>query len=220
MSDHTPNGGGETDVHPDPSTPVDPSASTGATTAKKPGPRGRLRARWDRWGWVQRTLVLVVIVFLLVVGIGALIEKYQGAGRPAEHPADTSTGQTLPPPLAGLSPAATTAINYLTYSYAAEVDKACQLYADPSTCRTGFDATPRAYTFTKEPSFVREESFPAQGVAGQAYTGVLVSYQQTGAKPALQAFLIDSRTKVAGQESVTDRNSRDSLYSILSRDMK
>ena len=186
-----------------------------ATSAAAKTPRRRTSRR--------RRVIVVLLVLLVVALVVWVVLDVVRAPNTSTAPGSTgtsvgsSTSATAP---TALSPAAQVAVDYTTLSYAGKWQQACQLDKSPPDCFRVLGSNP-AYGLVGPVVVKQEEAFPASGVAGQAYTGVLLQYQQSGnPKPSLGAYLINSNNRVAAFEPVNSENATQSLREILQRDMK
>ena len=193
---------------------VDTSVSTSSGGSGTAATRARTRRR--AWLIVVAVLVLALIGWVIYDQVRA-----PGPDVPVPPPASQSAGST---PGGDTNPAtsaaARTAVDFTTLSYAGKWTEACQLDADEASClKIGAQAP--AYPLAGPPTVLKEETYPAQGVAGQAYTGVLVSVQRTDVpKPRLVAYLINQDNKVAALEGVSSDEARLTLREILAEHIK
>lgn len=178
-----------------------------------------------RAGGQNRRKRTIAILAGLVVLLGAwTVYDRVRAPDPETPPTTTSTPTGTPSSAGGEAlaqdTAVTTALNYTILSYAGKWPAACQLRTDQATCLKVSAQAPTRPLLTPA-EVLKTEDYPATGVAGQPYTGVLVSADFTGAtSPALLAYLVNQQGLIAGKETVSSTDSTLSLRQILERHIK
>lgn len=211
MSTPTPDTPDPTETQGRPDEPVDAEASTssGAVAPKK--------ARK-----LRRPLIVVGVLIVALIG-WIIYDQVRAPGRaPATPPSSSQPVSTTPATsnAAGDDAAIQTVLDFVTLSYDGKWTQACKLDADEATCLKVNSGDP-AYPLERPVEVLKTEPYPAQGVAGQAYTGVLVSVVQKGAtEPALLAYLVSGTNKIAGFEPVSSDKARLTLRQILERHIK
>lgn len=184
-----------------------------APDERTPTPAEVKKARKSR-----RRLIVVGVLILALIG-WVIFDQVRAPdpAPPGPPPASSQPATTTPqgPAAAGTDAAVQTVLTYVTLSYGGKWDQACNLRLDQATCVKVSSGTP-AYPLTRPAEVLKAEAFPPEGVAGQAYTGVLVSVVQKGAsEPALLAYLVNTSNKIAGFEPVTSEKARLTLRQIL-----
>ncbi len=199
----------EAQEHPGPD--VDAEVST-SSVAGEPKKARKLR----------RPLIVVGVLVLALIGWIIYDQVRAPDPAPAPPPSSSQPASTTPvgPSEPGADAAVQTVLDYVTLSYAGKWDQACKLRTDQAIC-VEIGALAPTRPLTRPATVLKEETYPAQGAAGQAYTGVLISAAYEGAKePALLAYLVNQQNLIAGKETVTSDEAKLTLRQILDRHIK